>query len=204
MALLPSRAIPDTALAAVPVAALPPGPRGVAATGWTAVEQGEGTRRRTILNLTASTSIITTPDDEDLADGLLTYTFPAGQIIVHEVYGDVGLDIDDNLNDEDQPEIGLGFTIAAGANATLGAAASGVEAENIWGPHVITGCDVLATAADAVQIISTPGLIIAGTDAHTVFFNVADGWTDGAGTDDVFVVAARFVIDWTLLPIEGV
>ncbi len=204
MALLPSREIPDTALSAIGVGALPPGPRGVAGTGWTAVEQGEGTRRRTILNLTAALSVVTTPDTAALADGVLAYTFPAGVVIVHEVYGDVGLDIDDNANDEDQPEIGLGFTIANGANATLGAAASGTEAENIWGPHVAAGCDVIAVAADAGQFISTPGLIIPAATVHTVFFNVADTWANGAGTKDLFVNAARFVIDWSLLPSEGV
>ena len=202
MALLPSRPIPDTALAAVPVAPLPPGIRGTAATGWTAVEQGEGTRRRTILNLTAALSVVTTPDAEALGDGVLAYTFPAGQIIVHEVYGDVGLDIDDNANDEDTPEVGLGTTQTTGAVATLGASAA--TDENIWGPNVATGCDVIAVAADAIQVISSPNLIITGAGAHTVYFNVADTWANGAGTADLFVNAARFVIDWTLLPIEGV
>ncbi len=204
MALLPSREIPDTALAAVGVAPLPSGAVGTAGTGWTAVETGEGTRRRTILNLTAALSVVTTPDTAALADGILIYTFPAGVVIVHETYGDVGLDIDDNANDEDQPEMGLGFTIAAGAVAELDLAATGVEAENIWGPHVAAGCDVIAVAADAGQFVSTPGLIIAGADDHTVFFNLADTWANGAGTKDLFINAARFVIDWTLLPIEGV
>lgn len=204
MAFLPARTIPDTALAAVVTAPLPVGVVGTVGTGWTAVETGEGTRRRTILNLTAALSVVTTPDAEALADGILIYTFPAGQIIVHQTYGDVGLDIDDNAADEDQPEIGLGFTIAAGANAELGAAASGIEAENIWGPFVAAGCDVIAVAADAGQFLSTPGLIIAGADSHTVFFNVADTWANGSGTDDLFINTGRFVIDWTLLPIEGV
>ena len=202
MALLPSRPIPDTALAAVPVAPLPPGPRGTAGSGWTAVEQGEGTRRRTILNLTTALSVVTTPDTAALGDGVLAYTFPAGQIIVHQVYGDVGLDINDNANDEDTPEIGLGTTQTTGAVATLGASAA--TDEDIWGPHVVAGCDVIAVAADAGQFISTKDLIIAGAGAHTVFFNVADTWANGAGTADLFVNTARFVIDWTLLPIEGV
>ena len=205
MALLPARTIPDAALAAVPVAALPPGPRGTVGAGWNVVEQGEGTRRRTILSVTTPLSIITTPDTAALGNGVLAYTFPAGQIIVHRVYGDVGLDIDDNANDEDTPEVALGTTQTTGAVATIGASAS--TDENIWGPNVVTGCDVIAVAADAIQVISTPGsadLIITGAGAHTVYFNCADTWANGAGTADVFIQSARFVIDWTLLPIEGV
>ncbi len=204
MALIPARTISDTALKAIQTGPLPVGAVGVVGTGWNVVEQGEGTRRRTILSVTTPLSVVTTPDTAALADGVLAYTFPAGVVIVHEVYGDVGLDIDDNANDEDTPEAGLGFTIAAGANATLGDAATGVEAENMWGPHVVTGCDVIAVAADAIQQISSLNLIIAGTDSHAVFFNLADTWANGAGTKDVFLQAARFVIDWTLLPTEGV
>lgn len=205
MALLPSRTIPDTALKALGgVGELPPGIRGTAGSGWNVVETGEGTRRRTILSMTTPLSLVTTPDAEALADGSLAYTFPAGLIIVHEVYGDVGLECADSAIEGDAPEVGLGFTIAAGANATLGAAAAGVEAENIWGPNVMTGCDVGATPSDAIQVISTPNFIIPGATAHTVFFNVADTWATSADTEDLFLQAARFVIDFTLLPTEGV
>ncbi len=202
MALLPARAISDTALAAIATEPLPPGLRGVVGTGWNVVEQGEGTNRRTILSVTTALSVITTPDNESLGDGVLAYTFPAGVIIIHKVYGDVGLDIDDNANDEDTPEVALGTTLTAGAVATIGASAS--TDEDIWGPNVVAGCDVIATAADAGQWIGSPDLIIPGASAHTVYFNCADAWADGAGTADVFINAARFVIDWTLLPIEGV
>lgn len=205
MALFPSREVPDTALKAIGVAPLPVGARGVVASGWNVVEQGEGTRRRTILSVTTPLSIITTPDTAALGDGVLAYTFPAGVIIVHRVYGDVGLDINDNANDEDTPEVALGTTQTTGAVATIGASAS--SDEDIWGPNVMTGCDVIAVAADAIQAISTPGsadLIIPGAGAHTVYFNCADTWANGAGTEDVFIQSARFVIDWTLLPIEGV
>ncbi len=203
MALIPARTISDTALKAIQTAPLPVGAVGVVGTGWNVVEQGVGTLRRTILSVTTPLSVVTTPDTAALADGVLAYTFPAGVIIVHEVYGDVGLEIDDANNVGDTPEVGLGFTIAAGANATLGDAATGVEAENMWGPHVMTGCDVGAAATDAIQQISSLNLIIPGATDHTVFFNCADTWGNGAGTKDVFIQAARFVIDWTLLPTEG-
>jgi hypothetical protein len=37
-----------------------------------------------------------------------------------------------------------------------------------------------------------------------VYINVADTWSNGAGTADVFLQAARFIIDWSLIPVEGV
>ena len=177
---------------------------GTPGTSITAIEAGHCTKRRTTLIVTAAISLVTTPDVENLAGGALIYTFPPGQVIVHRVYGDVGIDIDDNINDEDTPEVGLGTVVAAGANATLGDAASGITAENIWGPHVVTGCDYLAVAADAIQVVSTPELVIAGAGVHTVYLNLADAWADGAGTADAKIEAGRFIIDWTILPIEGV
>ncbi len=204
MALIPARTVSDTALKAIQTGPLPVGAVGVVGSGFTVVEQGVGTNRRTILTLTAALSIVTTPDAEDLADGLLIYTFPAGQIIVHRVYGDVAFDINDAANVGDQPEVGLGTTIAAGANATLGAAATGAEAENMWGPHVLTGVDAINDTGDAIQQVSTLEFVMPGADPHLCHLNIADAWANGAGTDDVTVEAARFVIDWTLLPIEGV
>ncbi len=153
--------------------------------------------------IAAGTSVVTTPDAESLAQGLLIYTFPAGTIVVKRVYGDFGLDINDALLVGDTPEVGLGTLIASGAAATLGAV--GAAAEDIWGPHVAAGVDTEADATDAGQFITVPNLIIPGASAHLVHFNVAAVWTDGAGTADVTLVnGARFIIEWYLLPIEGV
>ncbi len=201
MALNPPVPVPDSGM---PLAfgPAPKGLVGTVATGFTAVEQGEGTLRRTVIDLTAVTSFVTTPDTAALADGMLMYTFPTGQIWLHRVYGDIALDIDDNANDEDQAEVGLGSVIATGAVATLGAGAS--TWEDLWGPHIMTGCDAIATPADAIQVVTETNLIIPAANAHTVFLNCADTWANGAGTKDVFIQRARFVLDWTLLPAEGV
>lgn len=202
MGLHPTRVAPDSTLAPFALGKLARGLVGTVGTSISAVEMGEGNRRRTILTVTAPISVVTTPDTAALAGGALIYTFPAGQVIVERVYGDFGLDVDDNLNDEDTPEVGLGTLIGSGAVATLGAGDAAME--DIWGPHVAAGCDVIAVAADAGQFVTVPNLIIAGAGAHLVHFNAADTWANGAGTKDVFLQSGRFVIDWTLMPIEGV
>ena len=67
------------------------------------------------------------------------------------------------------------------------------------------GSDTEADATDAGQFITVSNLIIPGASAHLVHFNVADDWADGAGLEDVLLVnGARFIIEWYLLPIEGV
>ena len=172
----------------------------------TTYEQGgdiNGRAYLTNLFIAAGTSVVTTPDTASLAQGTLIYTFPAGQIIVKRVYGDFGLDINDVNNVADTPEVGLGTLIASGAVSDLGTV--GAAAEDIWGPHVAAGCDTEADTSDAGQFITVPNLIIAGAGAHLVHFNVADNWGNGAGTADVTLVnGARFIIEWYLLPIEGV
>ena len=131
------------------------------------------------------------------------HIFKAGQIIVHRVYGDVGLEINDASNVADTPEIGLGTLIASGAVATLGAVGAG--AEDLWGPHVVAGCDTGADATDAGQFVSTLEFVIADAAAHLVHLNCADTWGNGAGTANVVLENdARFVIDWTILPLGGI
>lgn len=173
---------------------------GTAGTGVTAIESGNGNHRRTELIVAATHVLVTTPDNESLGQGALIYTFPAGQIIVHRVYGDVGLEINDALLVADTPEIGLGSVVATGAIAVL----NGSTMEDIWGPHVVAGCDTGADATDAGQFVSTKEFVIANAGAHTVYLNCADAWADGANSADVVLEnAARFVIDWTILPLGG-
>ncbi len=186
------------------------GPRqvGTAGSGVTATEyklagDDQGSVRMTNLKVAADTVIGAVADTAAMSRGVLIYTFPAGQIIVKRVYGDVGLDVDETNYDEDTPEVGLGTTTRDGeAEATLGASVG--TTEDIWGPHVAAGCDTKATAADAGQWITVPNLIIAGAGAHTVYLNIADTWANGTGTPNVTVEIGRFVIEWLLLPIEGV
>ncbi len=202
MTLYPPRVGADSAFLGASLGALTRGAVGTAGTSIAALEMGEGTLRRTILKVTTPISVVTTPHSESLGDGILVYTFPAGQIILHDVYGDVGLEIDDASLIGDTPEVALGGTLTTGAVATVGA--SNVTDENIWGPHVAAGCDVGATVGDAGQWVSAKDVIIAAAADHTVYFNCAYGWSSGANTKDLFLQTGRFVIDWTLIPVEGV
>ena len=174
---------------------------GTPGTGVTALESGQGTLRKTTLIVAAGHVLVTTPDNESLAQGALIYTFPAGVIIVHRVYGDVGLEINDAANIADTPEIGLGTVIGAGAIAVL----NGTTMEDIWGPHVVAGCDTGADATDAGQFVSVKDFFIANAGVHTVYLNCADAWANN-GNDTASVVLendARFVIEWTHLPLGG-
>ena len=174
---------------------------GTPGTGVTAIESGNGNHRRTELIVAATHIVVTTPDTAALSQGALIYTFPAGQIIVHRVYGDVGLEINDATNITDTPEIGCGTAAATGANATLGDTAN---AENLWGPHVVAGCDTGADATDAFQGVTSPEFIMADAGLHTMYLSAADTWANGAGTANVVLENdARFVIDWTVLPLGG-
>ncbi len=196
------RVIPDSAFVGVPLGPRTRGLTGTAGTSISALEMGVGTLRRTILKVTTPISVVTTPHSESLGDGILIYTFPAGQIVLHDIYGDVGLEIDDASLVGDTPEVALGGTLTTGAVATIGA--SNVTDENIWGPHVAAGCDVGATVADAGQWLTTADAIIAATASHAVYFNCAYGWTSGSNAKDLYLQTGRFIIDWTLIPVEGV
>ncbi len=202
MSLYPDKAVGDSAFLGVPLGSKPPGAVGTAGTSIAAIEIGDAMQRRTILKVTAPIAVCSTPNGESLGGGALIYTFPAGQVIVHEVYGDMGLEIDDAALVGDTPEVGLGTVIGTGAIATLGAAVTTME--NLWGPHVAAGCDVGAAATDAGQFVSRPGFVILAAAAHLVHFNVADGWAGGGGNDkDVYLNQGRFIIDWSLIPTEG-
>lgn len=184
---------------------------GVAAAGTTAIEYGlGGKKRQTNLFVAAGTVIGAVADTAAMSRGVLLYTFPAGVIVIQDVYGDIGLDVDETNYDEDQPEVGLGTTTKDGsAEATLGASVA--TTEDIWGPHVAAGCDTNAVAADAGQWVNgsgqtAGGVVIAAGGVHTVYLNIADTWANGTGTPDVVVgnPGARFIIEWLDLELEGV
>ncbi len=180
------------------------GPAGTAGANTTLVESGQGNHRVADILIASGTSLVTTPDTAALGQGILVYTFPPGTIIINKIYGDIGLEINDATNVGDTPEVALGGTQTSGAVATIGASAA--TDEDLWGPHVVTGCDTGAAPTDAIQQMNgTAGLniIILAAAAHTVYLNCADNWANGAGTADVTVQNGRFIIDFTLVPNEG-
>ncbi len=184
---------------------------GTAAAGTTAIEYGlGGKKRQTELFVAATTVIGAVADTAAMSRGVLLYTFPAGTIVIQNVYGDIGLDVDETNYDEDTPEVGLGTTTKDGsAEATLGASVA--TTEDIWGPHVVAGCDANAVAADAIQAVNgtgqtVEGVVIAAGGVHTVYLNIADTWANGTGTPNVVVGSpgARFIIEWLDMELEGV
>lgn len=161
-----------------------------------------GALHLTNIFLPTGTVIGAVADNASIGRGLLIYTFPAGQVIVKRVYGDIGLDVNDVVYEDDNPEVGLGTVVSSGAISEL----NGSTMEDIWGPFIVDDCETNDVATDALQLITVPDLVIAGAGAHTVYLNIADAWGNGTGTPNCTIgtPGARFIIEWYLLPIEGV
>lgn len=160
---------------------------GTAATGSTATEYGNGHNHRTVL--TISTTLPAIAGGANLAVGKLLYTFPAGAIIVRGAYMSLGLTQSDGNVDADTPDGGLGTVIGTGVVAVLGGTAT---FENILTGQTFNNC-----TGTAEKAMSTPALTILPSAAHTVHFNVADGWA--ASGDAALGLAGTVVLDWAYL-----
>jgi len=161
---------------------------GVAGTGVTAVEYGDGHNHTTVLTI-AATDAVTVADNAALADGHLVYTFPAGAIIVNSGYLSAAISVAEDTTNS-AAEAALGTVVGAGANATLGAV--GATSEDISGPAASITCD---GAAEVVTMLATD-ILIAAAGAHTVFFNIASTWGNTAGTDLTGDLSGTAVINW--------
>ena len=157
---------------------------GTAATGTTPTEYGNDHFRKTVLAV--STTLPAIAGGADLAVGKLLYTFPAGTIWIRNVYMSLAITQSEGNITADTPDGGLGTVIASGAVAVLSGTAT---FENILTGQTFNDCDGAAeTTAAAVD------LLIKTADAHTVHFNVADGWA--ASGDAAAALAGTVVIDW--------
>jgi len=168
---------------------------GAIGTNVTAEEFGDPSHH--VTKLTLSSVAITIGDTAALAMGALIYTFPAGIIHVQAADCSVGLTLTTGTPTTDTPEVGLGTTLASGANATLGAADA--AAENIAGPSAMDDIAGTAEAFDSVVAAGTKSntLVIAAAGDHTVYLNFADTW---ANVDDTAATASGTVyLSWTLL-----
>lgn len=155
------------------------GTNGTAGTGVTATEYGTPDFHKTVLTLTdVNLGAIAGAAAE--AAGALIYTLPAGKIVVRAASMNIALTNTDGNIDADTPDLGVGTTIGAGANATLNAVDA--AAENIITGQTannVTGTAEVKTVGDQVLVIETAG-------DHTVHLNVADTW---AGAETTGVVA---------------
>ena len=161
---------------------------GTAATGATAVEYGNGRQHQTVI--TVSTALGAIAGGADLGLGKLVYTLPAGAIIVNSAYMSMALTAADGNIDADTPDVGLGTVVASGAVAVLSGTAT---FENILTGQTAADCSGTAT----VKTTGAQILAIETGDAHTVYFNVADGWA--ASGETACLIAGTIVLNWEFM-----
>jgi len=159
---------------------------GTAATGSTAAELGQGKTHRTAL--TVSTTLPAIAGGADLAVGKLLYTFPAGEIIVTGAYMSLAITQTQGNITADTPDGGLGTTIGSGVVAELSGTAG-----NILTGQTFNDCNGTAEVKTATPTAAAP-LVIAAGGAHTVYFNVADGWA--ASGDAAATLTGTVILLW--------
>lgn len=161
---------------------------GTAETGSTAVEYGDGHNHKTVL--TVSTTLPAIAGGANLGVGKLLYTLPAGAIIIESSYMSLSITQTQGNINADTPDGGLGTVIASGAVATLDGTPT---FEDILTGQTFNNCTGTAEVKTAIPTAAVPLVIEAGA-AHTIHFNVADGWA--AGGDAAAALAGTVVINW--------
>lgn len=151
-------------------------------------EYGDSTFHKTRLTLTGALPAIA--GGANLAVGRLIYTLPAGVIrIISAYFDDVAITQTEGNITADTPDVGLGTVIASGAVAVLSGTAT---FENILTGQTFADCDGKGTKAGASST-----LVINAANAHTIHFNVADGWA--ASGDAAAAISGDVVITWEYL-----
>jgi hypothetical protein len=157
--------------------------QGVVGALVTASEGGTGVKHITKLTMTA-TVLPAIPGADAEAIGVLIYTFPAtGDILIHRAGMAAGITGLAGVA-ADEPDVGLGTTIATGDHATLDA--SGATDEEIitgqtWSTGTMDGTEQVA------HTIPTAGadLILTKGATNKVYFNVADTWAAASATNTI-------------------
>ena len=163
---------------------------GVAPTGVTALEYGNGILHQTHLTI-ALTNCFTSVDNNSLASGVLIYTFPAGNILVLGAMADVAITM---AEDEDAtPDVGIGTVMGSGVVAVLGGTP---EFEDILAGSAAGDCN--GTYKDYSIGLAAPKGIPA-TAAHTAHFNIAAAWSDEPGLDLTGDLAGTVSLIWAFL-----
>lgn len=181
-------AIPSpTGIAATLADYIKPTNVGTANTGVTAVEYGDGRIHQTVLTI-AKTNAIDIADDAALADGYKIYDFPAGSVIITGTYMTAGVTVASTESQAVNADLGLGTTVASGANAVLSATAG---FENVLTGQTTTGC----TGTAAVKTVGTQ-LVIEAADSHSLYLNVAGTWANDTGGDLTGDFAGTVVVNW--------
>jgi len=168
---------------------LPMSEVGTPATGVTALEEGVGAWHKTTLTVDSALGAIA--GGADLGLGKLVYTLPAGAKIVNSSYQSMALTAEDGNIDADTPDVGIGTVVASGAVATLDGTST---FENLNTGKAAANCTGTPTVQTAKTTDAVGGFAIETGDAHTIFFNVADGWA--ASGETACPIAGTIVIEW--------
>ena len=154
-------------------------------TGFTSQTYGTPEGYRTVV--TANYTLPAIAGGASLGVGLAALTLPAGERQVTGSKLNIAIKQTQGNITADTPEVGLGTTIASGANATLGAV--GAAAENIMEGVVAADCNGTATVGNV-----NTNLVIATASSHIVYLNVADGWA--ASGDTAAAISGTFEVFW--------
>jgi hypothetical protein len=164
---------------------------GTANTGTTPAEYGDGRNHTTVL--TVSTTLPAIAGGAALAVGKLLYTFPAGAIVIREVYMSMAITQTQGNINANTPDVGLGTVIGSGANALLSAV--GHTSENILTGQTAANCTGTATVKTIAPALDE--VVIEAGDAHTVYFNAAATWA--ASGDAAALLTGTIVINWAFM-----
>jgi hypothetical protein len=163
---------------------------GAAAADWTAEEFGNGTLHTTVI--TNNANWVKAIASAALAFGDAIYTFPLGGIRILGATYAMTVAAPASVA---TPEIGLGTVLAAGANATLGAA--GNTTEDITDG---TAMGAISAVGTAVAVVKLPEADVTNLDGHTtaipVFLNIAGNW---ATTENLTISGVTVTITWAFL-----
>lgn len=147
---------------------------GTAGTNCTVIHYGDGRNMTAVVTVT---NAVMNPVgvSANLGVGYLVYTLPAGPCLITSARMSMALSGVTITNDT--PDAGLGTVIASGAVTTLDGTAT---FENIITGQTMTDTNGTAVVKATAPTAGVP-LEITTAGAHTVHFNMADGW--GANTD---------------------
>jgi len=152
--------------------------------GFTTQTYGTPEGYRTVV--TANTSLPVIAGGASLSVGKKAVTLPTGKRLVNGSSIDLALKQTQGNVTADTPDLGLGTTIAAGANALCSDTAG---AENILTGQTMNDCD---GTVESTQV--TTQLTIAAADSHDIFVNVCDGWA--ASGDAALGLTGTFEFWW--------
>lgn len=157
-------------------------------TGTTAVEYGDARNHVTVL--TVATTLPAIAGGANLAVGKLLYTMPAGACVIHAAKMSLAITQSQGNITADTPDGGLGSVIGSGVVATLDGTPT---FEDILTGQTFNDCNGTAE----VKTVANQPMVMETGAAHTVHFNVADGWA--ASGDAAAGLAGTVILHWVFM-----